>query len=155
MLSVGLLRPAFGQCDSVPDESARTSTVHRMHTSQSPASSASLGAMPNNRERALASLDAAIAALERESPQLASELKSARSLFRYAMVETEIRAVDAWNSGLRAADLEIRTLALARAGWSEDAQTSACTCALIVRNLMIKPQGMTPEEQSREVEKRG
>ncbi len=111
------------------------------------------------RRRALAALDQAMRALSAvpEQADLVRELDAAYRYFNDATAEWEIRAADMWNAALRAADVEIRAVALPRAGWSLDAQTSACTCALIVWGLAIGSarSRMTPEEQAQQVVLRG
>lgn len=110
-----------------------------------------------DRKQALAALNSAMRALAGtdEHATLVRSLDAAYAYFDQATAESGIRAAVVWNAALRAADIQIRTMALPRAGWSAEAQSSACACALAVRNLVIDSTSMTPEQQAREVEIRG
>lgn len=109
-----------------------------------------------DRAQALAALNSAMRTLagSSEHASLVRSLDAAYAYFDQATAESEVRGVVFWNAALRAADIQIRTMTLPRAGWSADAQSSACACALAVRNLVIDSTFMTPEQQTREVEAR-
>lgn len=128
-------------------------------SAQTTAPNAELRAPDVNRGGALATLNEAMRKLAatQENTELVRQLDEAYAYFHEATAEWEIRAADMWNAALRAADAEIRAVALPRAGWSPDAQSSACTCALIVRSLTIgsaRPP-LTPEEQAQQAVLRG
>lgn len=112
-----------------------------------------------DRTQALAALNSAMRTLAKtnEHASLVRSLDAAYAYFDQVTAESGIRATVVWNAALRAADIQIRTMVLPRAGWSIEAQSSACACALAVRNLAVGPNfaPMTPEQEATEAGIRG